>query len=168
VRDDLRETPATRHSYVHIAHTRYSHTCVITVTPPHVDSNILYSTLLLALLFGCVVYASATIPPFPLMWIRIPPFTLDPSFHVDVDPDPTIHFNTDLDPTVHFYTDLDPIFHFDPDQDPLPSDANVRPLRIIPAPFLTRLSLHASMGASTAMHGSHFFDADPELEYLHF
>jgi hypothetical protein len=25
-----------------------------------VDSNILYSTLLLALLFGCVVYASAT------------------------------------------------------------------------------------------------------------
>ena len=28
--------------------------------PPHVDSNILYSTLLLALLFGCVVYASAT------------------------------------------------------------------------------------------------------------
>ena len=60
MRDDLRETPATRHSYVHIAHTRYSHTCVITVTPPHVDSNILYSTLLLALLFGCVVYASAT------------------------------------------------------------------------------------------------------------
>jgi hypothetical protein len=26
-----------------------------------VDSNILYSTLLLALLFGCVVYASATL-----------------------------------------------------------------------------------------------------------
>jgi hypothetical protein len=29
-----------------------------------VDSNILYSTLLLALLFGCVVYASATPPRY--------------------------------------------------------------------------------------------------------
>ena len=44
----------------HCAYTLFSHMCHNRY-PPHVDSNILYSTLLLALLFGCVVYASATV-----------------------------------------------------------------------------------------------------------
>ncbi len=37
----------------HCAYTLFSHMCYNRY-PPHVDSNILYSTLLLALLFGCV------------------------------------------------------------------------------------------------------------------
>ncbi len=45
---------------VHIAHTRYTHTSVTTVSPT-LDSNILYSTQLPAFLFGCVVYASSTL-----------------------------------------------------------------------------------------------------------
>ena len=42
-------------------HAILTHVCYNRYPPPHVDSNILYSTLLLALLFGCVVYASATL-----------------------------------------------------------------------------------------------------------
>ncbi len=44
----------------HCAYTLFSHMCYNRY-PPHRDSNILYSTLLLASLFGCVVYASATL-----------------------------------------------------------------------------------------------------------
>ena len=56
--DDLRGTsPATRHSYVHIAHTRYTHTCVITVSP-HMWIQI-YCTVLYCLPY-CLVHASAT------------------------------------------------------------------------------------------------------------
>jgi hypothetical protein len=46
--------------FTHCAYTLYTHMCYNRY-PPHVDSNILHSTLLLALLFGCVVYASATL-----------------------------------------------------------------------------------------------------------
>ncbi len=52
--DDLRGTsPATRHSYVHIAHTRYTHTCVITVSP-HMWIQI-YCTVLYCLPYCLVV-----------------------------------------------------------------------------------------------------------------
>ena len=60
--DDLRGTsPATRHSYVHIAHTRYTHTCVITVSP-HMWIQI-YCTVLYCLPY-CLVVSYMPPPQF--------------------------------------------------------------------------------------------------------